>query len=119
MESQHVMFRLYVESHVMFDGMIFWGKPRTKEGNLSEEQRRKAKRDMEVNTFWFKPYKERFTLLRSSKCSVCEERKRPDPRRQANLHVHTDRWRSVQMDAAYWKHPKTQQKLVVSGCSFG
>lgn len=47
-------------------------------------------------------------LAEGFRCSSCEERKRPDPRKQATLHVSTDRWRSVQMDAAHWTHPTTK-----------
>ena len=49
-------------------------------------------------------------LAKSYRCSACEERKRPDPRKRANLHVHTDRWRSVQVDAAFWRDPRTKKQ---------
>ncbi|CAK9012567.1 Retrovirus-related Pol polyprotein from transposon RE1 (Retro element 1) (AtRE1) [Includes: Protease RE1 [Durusdinium trenchii] len=53
-------------------------------------------------------------IAKSFRCSACDERKRPDPRRQANLEVHTDRWRSVQIDTAYWKHPISKKQVSFS-----
>ena len=50
-------------------------------------------------------------LAREFRCSVCEERKRPDPRRQANLEVHSERWKSIQVDAAFWRHPTSGQQI--------
>ena len=44
------------------------------------------------------------------RCSACEERKRPDPRHQATLEVHRERWRSIQVDGAFWKHPGTNKR---------
>ena len=41
-------------------------------------------------------------LAREFRCSTCEERKRPAPRRLANLEVSTERGKVVQMDAAWW-----------------
>ena len=41
-------------------------------------------------------------IARDFKCSTCEERKRPTPRRLANLEVNTQR---VQVDAAWWAPP--------------
>ncbi|CAK9091992.1 unnamed protein product [Durusdinium trenchii] len=38
--------------------------------------------------------------------------KTPPPR--ANLEVHTDRWRSVQIDTAYWKHPTSKKQVSFS-----
>eukprot|EP00438_Fugacium_kawagutii_P011095 Skav218153 [mRNA] locus=scaffold2428:64809:65537:+ [translate_table: standard] len=42
-------------------------------------------------------------LAKTFRCRACEESKWPNPRRQANLEVHTDHWRSIQVDAATWK----------------
>ena len=50
-------------------------------------------------------------LAREFRCSVCEERKRPDPRRQANLEVRSERWKSIQVDAAFWRHPTSGQQI--------
>ena len=50
-------------------------------------------------------------LAQEFRCSACEERKRPDPRRQANLEVQTSRWKSVQMDAAFWRHPQSKKQV--------
>ncbi|CAK9006036.1 Retrovirus-related Pol polyprotein from transposon RE1 (Retro element 1) (AtRE1) [Includes: Protease RE1 [Durusdinium trenchii] len=33
---------------------------------------------------------------------------------EANLEVHTDRWRSVQIDTAYWKHPISKKQVSFS-----
>ena len=41
-------------------------------------------------------------LARKFKCCTCEERKRPTPRRLANLEVNTQRGKVIQMDAAWW-----------------
>ena len=41
-------------------------------------------------------------LARNFRCNTCEERKRPQPRRLANLEVSTDRCKIIQMDAAHW-----------------
>ena len=41
-------------------------------------------------------------LAREFRCSTCEERKRPAPRRLANLEVSTERGKVIQMDAAWW-----------------
>ena len=46
-------------------------------------------------------------LVDSYRCSICEERKRPAPRRVATLEVHPDRWKVVLTDGAHWVHPKT------------
>ena len=46
-------------------------------------------------------------------CSACEEHKRPDARKRATLEVHTERWRSVQLDAAFWKHPTTKEHMQI------
>ena len=50
-------------------------------------------------------------VAKTFRCSACDERKKPDPRRQSNLEIHTDRWRSVQIDTAYWKHPKNKKQI--------
>ena len=44
-------------------------------------------------------------LAREFRCSVCEERKRPAPRRLANLEVCTEKCKIVQMDSAWWAPP--------------
>ncbi len=49
-------------------------------------------------------------LAESFRCSACEERKRPHPRKQANLKVHTDRWKSIQIDAAFWRNPNNKKQ---------
>lgn len=49
-------------------------------------------------------------LAETFRCSACEERKRPHPRKQANLKVHTERWKSIQIDAAFWRHPTTKKQ---------
>ena len=41
-------------------------------------------------------------LAKDFKCSTCEERRRPLPRRLANLEVSTEKCKIVQMDAAHW-----------------
>ncbi|CAK9063413.1 Retrovirus-related Pol polyprotein from transposon TNT 1-94 [Includes: Protease [Durusdinium trenchii] len=49
-------------------------------------------------------------LARTFRCSACEERKRPDPRSRANLKVFTDRWKSIQVDAAFWRNPRDNKQ---------
>ena len=46
-------------------------------------------------------------LAREFRCSTCEERKKPVPRRLANLEVNTEKCKIVQMDAAHWA-PESQ-----------
>ena len=41
-------------------------------------------------------------LAKEFRCSTCEERRRPLPRRLSNLEVSTDRCKIVQFDAAMW-----------------
>ena len=41
-------------------------------------------------------------LARNYRRSTCEERKRPTPRRLANLEVNTQRGKVIQMDAGWW-----------------
>ena len=41
-------------------------------------------------------------LAREYRCSTCEERKKPSPRRLANLEVNTQRGKVIQFDAAWW-----------------
>lgn len=50
-------------------------------------------------------------LAQEFHCSVCAESKRPDPRKRATLDVHMDRWRGVQMDGAFWRHPTTNKQI--------
>ena len=52
-------------------------------------------------------------LAQDFRCSACEEHKRPDARRRATLEVHTDRWKSVQLDAAFWRHPVTKKHMQI------
>ena len=52
-------------------------------------------------------------LVDEHRCSVCEERKRPAPRRAANLEVHPGRWRVVLADGAHWVHPRTKLRNVI------
>lgn len=44
-------------------------------------------------------------------CPVCTERKRPDPRRYANLETIAKRWEVVEADMATWVHPISKQKM--------
>ena len=44
-------------------------------------------------------------LAKTFKCSTCEERKRPSPRRLSNMEVNTERCKVVQFDAAWWTPP--------------
>ena len=53
------------------------------------------------------------SLVDSYRCSICEERKRPAPRRVATLEVHPDRWKVVLTDGAHWVHPKTGVRNVI------
>ena len=56
-------------------------------------------------------------LARNFRCNTCEERKRPQPRRLANLEVSTDRCKIIQMDAAHWTpSPLPQEQVSVFGC---
>ena len=45
------------------------------------------------------------SLAKDFKCSTCEERKRPGPRRLSNMEVNTERCKVVQFDAAWWTPP--------------
>lgn len=46
-------------------------------------------------------------------CEVCEERKKPNPRRVANLEVIPKRWRVALADCAFWRHPRTKQRVTI------
>ena len=93
---------------------------------LTPEERRKAQRDISLihastghgsKQVLVQALKSRnvhpevLELANQFRCSSCEERKRPDPRLQATLNVNVARWRSVQMDAGFWRHPKTRQQI--------
>ena len=52
-------------------------------------------------------------LVEEFRCSVCEERKRPAPRRAATFEVHPGRWKVMLADGAYWNHPKTGARHVI------
>ena len=53
-------------------------------------------------------------LASQFKCDVCEERKRPQPRRVATLECIPKRWKILLADCAVWRHPKTGKRLVVA-----
>ena len=55
-------------------------------------------------------------LAREFVCDVCEERKRPNPRRVSTLEVIPKRWRVVLVDCAVWRHPKTGKRAVIGLC---
>lgn len=46
-------------------------------------------------------------------CPICEERKRPAPRRVANLEVIPKRWKVVLADCAVWRDPRSEKRLVI------
>ena len=52
-------------------------------------------------------------LVDSFRCSACEERKRPAPRRAATLEVHPDRWKVALVDTAIWVHPQSKKRHVI------
>ena len=52
-------------------------------------------------------------LSRDFKCDVCEERKRPLPRRVATLEVIPRKWKVVLADCAVWRHPHTQKRTII------
>ena len=106
-------------------GVIFMTEEQ-KHRPLTPEERRKAQRDISlihastghgskhvlVQALKSKKvHPEVLELANQFRCSSCEERKRPDPRLQATLNVNVARWRSVQMDAGFWRHPKTRQQI--------
>ena len=49
-------------------------------------------------------------IAREWKCSVCDHRKRRDPRRFATLETIPQKWERVQLDFATWMHPRTKIK---------
>lgn len=55
-------------------------------------------------------------LAREFVCDVCEERKRPNPRRVSTWEVIPKRWRVVLVDCAVWRHPKTGKRAVIGLC---
>ena len=75
-------------------------------GHGSREQLRNALQQRRVDSRIVK-------LVDQYRCSVCEERKRPAPRRVSTLEVHPPRWRVVLADNAVWVHPKTKQRNVI------
>ncbi|CAE7268352.1 unnamed protein product [Symbiodinium pilosum] len=52
-------------------------------------------------------------LVDEFRCSVCEERKRPAPRRVATLEVHPERWKVMLADGAHWVHPGSKVRNVI------
>ena len=44
-------------------------------------------------------------MAKQFKCATCEERKRPAPRRLANLEVNTEKCKIIQLDSAWWSPP--------------
>ena len=52
-------------------------------------------------------------LSKEFKCDVCEERKRPLPRRVATLEVVPKKWKVMLADCAVWRHPHTQRRTII------
>ena len=52
-------------------------------------------------------------LAKDFKCEVCEERKRPAPRRVATLEVVPKRWTVALADYAVWRHPISKERITV------
>ena len=46
-------------------------------------------------------------------CDTCEERKRPAPRRVANLELVPKRWAVALADCAFWRHPHTKKRVTI------
>lgn len=56
-------------------------------------------------------------------CRICEERKKPGPRRVAHLEMIPKRWKVVLADCAVWRDPRTDKRLGIGllmdqGCRF-
>ena len=46
-------------------------------------------------------------------CDTCEERKRPAPRRVANLELVPKRWTVALADCAFWRHPHSKKRVTI------
>lgn len=95
---------------------------------LSEEEKKRINRQLSLihSSTGHGPYSSMINALKRRgvrpcvlrvaqdfRCSACEEHKRPDARKRATLEVHTERWKSVQLDAAFWKHPTTKEHMQI------